>query len=65
MLLSGRAHRQGLRLSNAQTGGTKFISQLRLLTLEKAKEFGKSEALSDPLDTYQLGSKRSRSSMNS
>ena len=65
MLLSGRAHRQGLRLSNAQTGGTKFISQLRSLTLEKAKEFGKSEALSDPLDTYQLGSKRSLSSMNS
>ena len=65
VLLSGCSHRQGLHLSNAQTGGTKFISQLRLLTLEKAKEFGKNEAPSDPLDTYQLGSKRSCSSMNS
>ena len=55
----------GLHLSNARTGGTKFISQLRLLTLEKAKEFGKSEAPSDPLDTYQLGSKRPCSSMSS
>ena len=55
----------GLHLSNTRTGETKFISQLRLLTLEKAKEFGKSEAPSDPLDTYQLGSKRPCSSMSS
>ena len=44
LLLRGWAHGQGLHVSNAQTGGTKFISQLRLLTLDDAREFGKSEA---------------------